>query len=101
MQLVARHPVEHPQPFPSQPIIVIQPYSAGGLLDMGSRIMSAHAEKLLGQRIVVENRTGGGGKVGTEAMPRAPRMDIPLQRSAAVLQSIRPCWMRRSSWNAQ
>ncbi len=75
----------HAQPFPNKPIIIIQPYSAGGLLDMGSRIMSVHAEKLLGQRIVVENRTGGGGKVGTEAMLRAPRDGYTL---AAVSSSL-------------
>jgi tripartite-type tricarboxylate transporter receptor subunit TctC len=52
--------------FPTRPITVIVPWSAGGATDVTLRLMSDLAGKTLGQRIVIENRPGAGG---TMAMP--------------------------------
>ncbi len=52
------------QNFPAGPITVVVPYQAGGATDIVVRPLVEGAKKFLGQPIVVENRTGGGGAVG-------------------------------------
>ncbi|WP_102348600.1 tripartite tricarboxylate transporter substrate binding protein [Bacillus sp. Marseille-P3661] len=50
--------------FPTKPVTLIVPYSAGGGTDTVSRALALQAEKHLGQSIGVVNKTGGGGAVG-------------------------------------
>lgn len=57
--------------WPSKPIRWIVPYSAGGGTDLMARILAAHLEKKLGQRIVVENRPGGSTVTGTAVLAQA------------------------------
>ena len=51
--------------WPSKPVTVICPYAAGGDGDLTSRLWAEFAEKKLGQSVLVVNKTGGGGMVGT------------------------------------
>ncbi len=50
--------------FPNKPITLIVPYPAGGATDLISRPLAEAAKKYLGQPVIVENRSGGGGAVG-------------------------------------
>ncbi|WP_379128337.1 tripartite tricarboxylate transporter substrate binding protein [Paenibacillus sp. sgz500958] len=50
--------------FPRKPITLIVPYAAGGGTDITARALAKATEKVLGQPVVVVNRTGGGGSVG-------------------------------------
>jgi tripartite-type tricarboxylate transporter receptor subunit TctC len=51
--------------FPTKPIILICPYPAGGSTDVIARPLAEAAGKILGQPMLVENKGGGGGAVGT------------------------------------
>ena len=53
--------------FPSRPLRVIVPYAAGGPSDTGARLAAEALGRVLNQRVVVENRGGGGGLNATEA----------------------------------
>ncbi|SHF97532.1 Bug family tripartite tricarboxylate transporter substrate binding protein [Devosia limi] len=53
---------------PDKPIKLIVPYPAGGTSDMIARLIAPDLGAALGQPIVVENKTGGGGVSGTEAI---------------------------------
>lgn len=59
------------QAWPSRPIRVIVPFPPGGPNDIIARLYAPQLTALLGQPIVVENRAGGGGVVGTDAAVRA------------------------------
>jgi len=59
------------QQFPSKPIHVIVPYAAGGAMDLTARSLAAVMSETIGQSVVVENRTGAGGLVGTDYVARA------------------------------
>lgn len=50
--------------YPTAPITVVVPYSAGGAMDITARLFSKHAEKICGQPIVITNVPGGSGAVG-------------------------------------
>jgi tripartite-type tricarboxylate transporter receptor subunit TctC len=50
--------------FPTKPITLVVPYSVGGGTDVQARLVASYLEKKLGQPVVVENKTGGGGAIG-------------------------------------
>ena len=52
-------------PFPNRPIRVVSPFSAGGTSDGVVRLLSPTLERVLGQPVVLDNRPGAGGTVGT------------------------------------
>ena len=54
------------QDWPSRPIHFIVPYPAGGSTDVGARVIADHLSRVLGQQVVVENKSGGSGNVGFE-----------------------------------
>jgi tripartite-type tricarboxylate transporter receptor subunit TctC len=59
------------QTWPARTIHVIVPYAAGGAMDLTARSLAAVMSESLGQSVVVENRTGGGGLIGTDYVARA------------------------------
>ena len=56
---------------PSRPIRAIVPFSAGGPTDVLTRMMSDPVQAILGQPLVVENRTGAGGSIGADMVAKA------------------------------
>ena len=58
--------------FPSRPITLIVPFGAGGATDIVARLIGKHVSDDLGQPVVIENRTGGAGNIGTLAAVRSP-----------------------------
>ncbi len=61
----------HAQGFPTRPLTLIVPWSAGGATDVTLRLLAELAGKVLGHRIVVENRPGAGGTLGMPIMQQA------------------------------
>ena len=57
--------------WPDKPVRVIVPYVAGGANDLLGRVFAEQLSRAFGQQFFVENRTGGGGLIGTEAAARA------------------------------
>jgi tripartite-type tricarboxylate transporter receptor subunit TctC len=60
------------QAYPSRPVRLIVPFTPGGAFDIMARLIGQWLSERLGQPFVIENRPGGGGNVGTEAVVRAP-----------------------------
>ena len=58
--------------WPSKPIKLIVPFAAGGSNDNIARALAAKLGTRLGQQVVVENKSGGGGTIGTDAVAKAP-----------------------------
>ena len=57
--------------YPSRPVTIVVPFAAGSSTDTVGRTAAAALESQLGQRFVVENKTGAGGIIGTESVARA------------------------------
>src|SRR5688572_4156396 len=59
------------QSYPSRPVTIVVPFSAGGPTDTLARIMGERMRKTLGQPVVIDNTTGAGGSIGTAKVVRA------------------------------
>ena len=60
------------QASPTRPVRVIVPFAAGGGSDILARLIGQWLAERLGRPFIIENRPGGGGNIGTEAVVRAP-----------------------------
>ncbi|QCS65928.1 tripartite tricarboxylate transporter substrate binding protein [Achromobacter denitrificans] len=58
--------------YPERPIKMIVPFGPGTTTDTVSRMMADAMSKSLGQPVIIENRAGAGGSIGTELVARAP-----------------------------
>ena len=59
------------QTYPAKPVRMIVPFPAGGPADLVARLLSAKLPQAWGQPLVIENRGGAGGNIGTAAVARA------------------------------
>ncbi|MBC7803996.1 MAG: tripartite tricarboxylate transporter substrate binding protein [Candidatus Parcubacteria bacterium] len=62
----------HAQPWPSKPVKMVVPFTAGGSTDTVARIMSEKLSTRLGQPVIVENKAGAGGAVGSDLVAKSP-----------------------------
>jgi tripartite-type tricarboxylate transporter receptor subunit TctC len=60
------------QTWPSQPLKIVAPFPPGGTIDQISRLLQPHLQLALGQSIIIENRSGASGSIGTAAVAKAP-----------------------------
>jgi len=58
--------------YPDRPIKFVVPYGPGGTVDPTARTLAARVSEILGQPVVVENKPGAAGSIGTEVVARAP-----------------------------
>jgi tripartite-type tricarboxylate transporter receptor subunit TctC len=59
------------QDYPTRPVTLVVPYSAGGGNDLMARLAGERMSKTLGQQVVIENRGGAGGTIATRAVAKA------------------------------
>ena len=64
-------PCARAQDFPNKPVYFVVPYAAGGSGDLLARLLGDKLSKLWGQQVVVDNKPGAGGLIGTAAAARA------------------------------
>ena len=80
------------QPYPSKPIRIVAAFPPGGFVDLTSRIVSGPLGTGLGQQVVVENRGGAGGVVGTDiaahSAPDGYTLTVGSVGTHAVNQSL-------------
>lgn len=76
--------------WPNKPVRIVVAYAAGGANDLLARVFAEQLGKAFGQQFFVENRTGGSGLIGTEAVARAAPDGYTLQASGMPSHVLAP-----------
>ena len=83
--------------WPDKPVRVIVAYAAGGANDLLGRVFADQLSKTFGQQFFVENRTGGSGLIGTEAVARAAPDGYTLQISGMPSHVLAPAMNKNAT----
>jgi len=84
----------HADAYPSKPIQMIVPQAPGGTNDIVARLVAADLSQRLGQQVVVENRPGAGGNIGTQTAARSTPDGYTLLMTISSTQAINPSLYR-------
>ncbi len=83
-----------PQSYPTRPVRIVSAFAAGGSNDVVVRLISPKFSELLGQQIIVENKPGAGGIIGTDAVAKSAgdgyTLTIATSTTHAIALAMRP-----------
>ncbi len=84
--------------YPSRPIRIVVPFSAGGVVDSTARIIADKLGAKYGQPVIVENKTGAGGAIGTEFVAKSAPDGYTLL-AVSPSHAVLPSLVKALSWN--
>ncbi|MFO1198297.1 MAG: tripartite tricarboxylate transporter substrate binding protein [Burkholderiaceae bacterium] len=96
---LATRPARAQDAFPTKPLRCVVAFPAGGVLDLTTRVVSEKLAAALGQPVIVENRPGASGNIGTESVLRAPADGYTLMGCSPYL-AINPLMMASTKWKS-
>jgi tripartite-type tricarboxylate transporter receptor subunit TctC len=88
-----------PAPWPERPIHLIVPFPAGSSSDIVARIVAQGLSERLGQQLVVENRPGASGNLGTEAVAHAAADGYTLGLANTSTLTLSPSLMAKPAYD--
>src|SRR6266851_6309441 len=83
--------------YPSKPVRLIIPFPPGGSNDVVGRLIATHLAERLGKQVVVDNRGGAGGVIGTEAVAKSPADGYTLG-IISMAHAVNP-WLYKLSYD--
>lgn len=86
------------EPFPTRRITLIVPFGAGGATDQIGRLLAEKMSASLNQAVVVENRPGAGGSLGSQEVARSPANGYTLLLGTSSTHGINP-WVYKLPYN--
>ncbi|WP_270939235.1 Bug family tripartite tricarboxylate transporter substrate binding protein [Falsiroseomonas oryzae] len=98
--LLAAPALGQPAPWPNRPVRFINPFTAGSAVDVVTRLVATDMQDRLGSPVLVENRTGASGNIGTEAVARAPADGTTLLVGSPGTMGINPFLFRTLPYDA-
>jgi tripartite-type tricarboxylate transporter receptor subunit TctC len=87
------------QPWPAKPLKLIVPFTAGGSTDTVARIVADKLSPRLGQPVLVDNRAGAGGAVGSDVAAKAPPDGYTLLVGTSSTMAIAPYVYRKLAYD--
>ena len=78
----------HAQTYPTKPVTIIVPYQAGQGTDVAARLFAEQLSKAMGQQVIVDNKPGAGGNIGTAAAARSPADGYTLLMGTVATQTM-------------
>lgn len=81
--------------YPSKPVTIVVPQAPGGTNDTVGRILAQKLSELSNQRVIVDNRPGAGGNIGTDFAARAPKDGYTLLLTISSTQAINPALYKK------
>ena len=93
-------PVVHAQGYPNKPIRLVVPFPAGGATDIFARAVSQKLGERLGQAVIVDNKPGAGGAIGSDIVAKAPADGYTLLLATSSTHSIGPSFGGKLPYDA-
>jgi tripartite-type tricarboxylate transporter receptor subunit TctC len=90
-----------PAAFPSKPVRIVIPYAPGGTTDIVGRRMGQRLSELLGQPVIIENRTGANTAIGADAVAKSPADGHTLLFTNDATFVLNPVLFPALSYNVQ
>jgi tripartite-type tricarboxylate transporter receptor subunit TctC len=88
-----------PPAWPTKPIKYVVPFSPGGVSDGVARLMAQHLGERLGQPVVVDNKPGVSGILGTQAVARSPADGYTLMGGTITTHAVNPFFTRNLGYD--
>ncbi|MCC2676312.1 MAG: hypothetical protein K0R58_3259 [Ramlibacter sp.] len=89
------------QDFPSRPVRMIVPFGPGTTTDIIARVFAEAMARPLGQAVVVENKAGAGGNIGSDFVAKAPADGYTIVMGTVGTHAINPGLYRKMPYDAQ
>lgn len=86
--------------WPTKPITIVVPLPPGGATDVMARILAPKIEKSVGQPVVVENKVGAGGSIGTQAVAKSKSDGYTFLWGTVATHGIGPNIYKKLSYDA-
>jgi len=86
--------------YPSKPIRLICPFPPGGLNDYLSRYLAPRIAAVVGQQVIVDNRSGAGGIIGTDLGARAQPDGYTINFGSAAVLAINPALYKKLPYDS-
>lgn len=83
------------QEYPAKPVRIVVGYAAGGTTDIIARVIAMHLTKTMGQPVIVDNRPGAGGNVGTDQVAKSAPDGYTLVLGTAGTMTVNP-WIYKN-----
>jgi len=87
--------------YPSKPIHVVVPFTAGGSTDVVARIVADKLAQRVGQPVIVDNKAGAGGAIGSDFVAKAPADGYTLLVGTSSTMAIAPHVYTKLPYNPQ
>lgn len=87
--------------FPSKPVRIVVPYSAGGPVDALGRALAARLSTMWGQQVIVDNKPGGNEVIGASQVAKSPNDGYTLMLATDPTLSLNPFLFQKLSYDAQ
>ncbi|MDR6888152.1 tripartite-type tricarboxylate transporter receptor subunit TctC [Variovorax sp. 3319] len=87
------------QPYPSRPITLIVPQAAGGTNDIVGRLVGQKIGEVMNASVVVDNRPGAGGNIGTQLVAKGPKDGYTLLMTISSSQAINPALYKNAGFD--
>ncbi len=91
----------HAQEWPSHTIRIVVAYPAGGAVDIVTRLLAEKLTTALGQPVIVDNKAGAGGLIGSDSVARATPDGYTLLMGTVSSHAIAPAVYRKMPYDAQ
>src|SRR5688572_68935 len=86
--------------YPNRPVTLVVPFPAGGSTDLVARLVASKMTPVLGQQIVIENRGGAGGNIGSAAVARAEPDGYTILMGTVATHALNPALYKKMPYDA-